>query len=82
MTTFFISYDLVANRDYKRLYTELEGFGAVRVLESVWCLKHSNTTASDLRDHLRGFIDRDDRLLVIQSADWASLRLLKSPNDI
>ncbi len=33
MTTFFISYDLVANRDYKRLYTELEDFGAVRVLE-------------------------------------------------
>lgn len=80
MTKYFISYDLIKDKDYKRLYSELERLGAKRVLESVWCLKHSSTTAVKLRDHFTDFVDSDDRLLVIQSATWAGRNLLSSPN--
>lgn len=82
MSTYFISYDLIANKDYNRLYGELEKFGAIRILESVWCLKKNNTNDIDLRNHFRNFIDDDDRLLIIESSGWASCKLLRSPNDL
>ncbi|EHK6028312.1 TPA: hypothetical protein ACVU43_004582 [Vibrio parahaemolyticus] len=82
MSKYFISYDLIKDKDYERLYRELNRYGAIRVLESVWCLKHSSTSTSDLRDHFSDFIDSDDRLLVIESAGWASRNLLNSPNDL
>ncbi|MCQ9091066.1 hypothetical protein [Vibrio alginolyticus] len=82
MSKYFISYDLIKDKDYERLYRELNRYGAIRVLESVWCLKHSSTSTSDLRDYFSDFIDSDDRLLVIESAGWASRNLLNSPNDL
>lgn len=82
MAKYFLSYDLIKQKDYKKLYDELEKFSAIRVLESVWVFKKDNTTAEVLRDHFRQFIDSDDRLLVIQSADWASWNLRGDPNKV
>jgi len=82
MAKYFLSYDLVANRDYSRIHNALESFNAIRVLESVWCFTRINTNAEGLRNHFAQFIDSDDRLLVIESNDWASRRLLKNPNDL
>jgi hypothetical protein len=72
MKLFFIAYDLLTpGKDYKRLFDKLESIGARRVLLSTWALK-GNYTAVQLRDTLKEYIDANDRLLVVQSADWAS----------
>ncbi|MBL7944604.1 MAG: hypothetical protein JNN32_00985 [Flavobacteriales bacterium] len=65
---YYVSYDLVKYKDYPKMWDALNALGAKRVLESVWFFWHSNTTAVAVRDHLKQFIDKDDRLLVIESA--------------
>ena len=82
MALYFLSYDLRKQRDYKKLYDELETFKAIRILESLWCFKRSNTTAGRIRDHFRSFIDGDDGLAVIESSDWATWNAQGNPNDL
>lgn len=82
MALYLLSYDLVKRRDYEKLWAELERFGALRVLESDWCLKHGDTSCEALRDHFRQFIDDDDRLFVSEVSDWASWKAINSPNKL
>lgn len=82
MATFFVTYDLMKHKDYPKLSGRLEQYyGAKRVLLSVWVLKGIHS-AKSIREDLTDYIDSDDRLLVIQSPDWAGLRLLFNPNDL
>lgn len=67
MALYFLSYDLRGERDYQKLYDELEKFHAVRILESDWCFKRINTDAKGLRDYFKRFIDEDDGLCVSES---------------
>ncbi len=78
---YYVSYDLIKRKDYQTLLDELRRLGAVRVLESVWAMKRTES-ATTLRDHLAKFIDGDDRLLVIESPMWAGLNLLSDPNKL
>lgn len=72
MKRFLVSYDLLSpGRDYNALTSALKALGASRVLLSQWVLK-GNYTALQLRDHLRQYIDQNDRLLVNDFSDWAS----------
>ena len=76
---YVISYDLrKPGRDYDTLYEELKRFHAKRVLQSEWCLRHSDTTAAKLRDHFRKFMDSNDRILVvaIDGTGWAGHNLI------
>ena len=89
MALFLLSYDLRNDRDYQSLYDKLNEFKAVRVLESCWCFKRSNTTAKGLRDYFEQFIDSDDGLWVSQVAkdaygvnQWAGYNLDDSPNNL
>jgi CRISPR/Cas system-associated endoribonuclease Cas2 len=82
MVEYFISYDLRNNRDYQKLYDEMEKFKAVQVLESVYCIKHKNDQTKELRDHFSKFIDSDDGLIIIKSAFWAGKNLDNSPNNL
>ena len=79
---YYLSYDLIKTKDYQTLYDELDKFGAKRVLESVWCFKYSRDNSSNLRDHFKKFIDSDDKLLVIQSDNWAGYNLIFDPNKL
>lgn len=79
---YFVSYDLIKNKDYQILYDELSRFRAKRVLESVWCLRYGQNNSMALRDYFRKFIDSDDRLLVIESIDWAGINLIVDPNKV
>lgn len=79
---YFLSYDLCNERDYETLYKELENFKAVRVLESVWCFKRVNTNAERLRNYFNNFIDKDDKLLVTESAEWATYNADGTPKDL
>ncbi|WP_250253858.1 hypothetical protein [Chryseobacterium sp. Marseille-Q3244] len=81
-TLYYLSYDLIKNKDYQTLYAELQKYGAKRVLESVWCFKYTNNNTEALRDHFMKFIDSDDKLLVIKSAHWAGCRLMSDPNKL
>lgn len=72
MTLYFLSYDLRKRKDYPLLFNELRRFGAIRILKSEWCLRSGNTSAADLRDHFKRFIDLDDGLSVTEVIDWAT----------
>ena len=79
MALYFLDYDLRKQRNYQQLYDELERFNAVRMLESSWCFNRINTTAANLRDHFKQFIDGDDGLVVSEVTNWATQGVLKTP---
>lgn len=75
---YLISYDLdKPGQDYPRLIKELERLGALRILYSEWIFR-STSTAVEIRDHLRSFIDSNDMLLVVAltgEAAWTGLMI-------
>ena len=82
---YMISYDLVApGRNYQTLYDQLGIFNARRVLESQWVFNRLNTTPTGLRDHFRGFIDSNDRLLIVEigGAGWSGWNLISNINEM
>lgn len=82
MDEYFIEYELREKRNYKKIITELEAHGAIRMLNSYWCLKKNNTSAENLRDHFIKYLDNDDGLVVAKVIDWAMIRAENTPNDI
>jgi len=85
MPVFSISYDLIKRKDYPTLWAELARLNAKKLLLSQWGVRMvAGTTASALRDHLKGYIDGDDRLLIIQidGTDWASYNCLYDINQL
>jgi len=82
MALYFLTYDLRLDRDYQRLYDELENFNAVKVLESTWCFKRVNTTASGLRDYFKKFVDSNDGLLVVESKAWGTFNTDGTPDNL
>ena len=75
MPLFLISYDLRApGRNYKVLYECMANFRAQRLLESVW-LAELKGPAEEIRNLVRGTVDANDSLVVIEitaHADWAT----------
>lgn len=63
MTTFVLTYDLIKRKDYPKLWDELELLGGHRALASFWLLD-LNHTAKEVHDHLKSFVDGDDKLWV------------------
>lgn len=82
MALYFITYDLRKGKDYQKLYDKLNEFNAVRVLESTWCFKRNNTSATSLRDYFKSLIDTDDGLLIDKSETWASYNVENTPNKL
>ena len=66
MAVFCITYDLRKQRNYDPLITELRRLKAIDPLESVWLLDTSSS-ADDVHDHIRKYLDADDGLLVFQA---------------
>ena len=82
MALYFLSYDLRQARNYQPLYDALSSFNAIRILESTWCFNRINTTATNLRDHFRNYIDNDDGLIVSEVTNWASYKTDDNPNNL
>lgn len=84
MSIYMVSYDLRApGRDYAPLYDALRSVPCIRPLESVWVIEVNNV-AGAVRDWLRGFVDLNDGLMVIEisaNAGWASFGISKFSND-
>lgn len=79
---YFIDYDLRRERDYQKLYDELNRLKAVQVLESCWCLKIDGVSAVKLREHFKQFIDANDGLMVSEVTDWAAYYVNGNPNQL
>ena len=73
MATFVLTYDLIKRKDYPKLWEELERLSAHRALESFWLINVTNG-AKELHDHLKKFVDADDRLWVseLTTSHWYS----------
>lgn len=81
MALFAVSYDLKKNKDYPTLWEEFTRLGGHKALESFYLLD-LNTTAPLLRDHLRGFVDEDDMLMVVEfMGKPAFIRARQGTND-
>lgn len=65
MTTYIVSYDLIKEKDYPKLIEELEKYESCKPLLSVWVIV-TEQSAVEIRDHLKNFIDENDKLLVVQ----------------
>lgn len=77
MATYLISYDLKRVKNYPRLYTCLNAWGAQRLLESLWMVRLP-ARAPAIIAILARCIDGDDAIAVIEvtsNADWATLRV-------
>ena len=82
MNLFFISYDLDSpGQDYAKIIDKLKSMGAKRVLYSMWAIK-GNYTAIGLRDTLKEYLDKNDRLVVDQSATWAAWNAMVDINTL
>lgn len=82
MSSFLISYDLISDKDYSKLYEAIRNYGSfAHVLESVWIIKSSNSSKY-IRDNLRSYIDNNDKLFVAKlNGESAWLNLSKEVSD-
>lgn len=65
MAAYVICYELQDPSLYQRVWDILEGWGAVRLLESAWVLG-SDDSALDLRNALRQAIGPEDAIAIVE----------------
>jgi hypothetical protein len=68
MTDYALAYDLVkeqSSHDYEPLWAELKRLGGHRTEYSLWLI-NVNNTAKETCDQLRNYLDKDDRLWVLE----------------
>jgi hypothetical protein len=80
MPSYLFAYDLIKESeiDYEILWKELEDLGAMRTQDSLW-LVPSELTAVGLRDHLKTYVHKKDRLWIVEihSGRFAGHRALE-----
>lgn len=84
MASFLISYDLIKTKDYPKLHEAIKSYSNwCHPLESVWIVI-SNSDAESIRDHVKKYMDSDDKLFVTKlpnPADAAWRNLSKTASD-
>lgn len=76
MALFLVSYDFHAAAD-EPVRRRLDGWGAVRLLESLW-LVTLNNSAVEIRNALKDAGDEHDSIAVVElkaGSDWAGRRI-------
>lgn len=76
MRRILVSYDLVERVNYSALEHDLERLKAVRVLQSVWCLPPTLTSANSLFNRLKAHISADARIIVVEFSNPENQNLL------
>lgn len=80
--THIITYDAHRVRNYGRFYAAMNAHSGVRLAESVWGLT-VGSPANVVRDWLRGLLDDDDTIVVVQLKpfpSWATSSASKEAN--
>lgn len=79
---YIIIYDLCApGQNYQELYGAIKSFSQWgKLTESTWAVV-SDKSSADIRDYLRQFIDKNDRLMVVQSGCNAAWQNMMASND-
>lgn len=82
MSIYCVSYDLIGEKDYDSLIEKLKSYRAYAHAQgSVWFIK-SSKRAAEIRDELKEFIDKDDKLMIIRvTLPWASSNMPKNINN-
>ena len=77
MKLYLVNYDLIQQKDYPKLWDALLKLGAKRVLLSTWVLRNA-ASATQVRDHLKSFVDFDDRVFITEmvGSNWGSWNAL------
>lgn len=84
MALYTISYDLsYPNRDYESLSNAIRSYSSWwHQTGSVWIISVSNTNATDIRDYLKQFIDRNDKIFVAKLlGEWAAFGFTQEEYD-
>jgi hypothetical protein len=66
MALFVVTYDLINGKDYKTLIDELKRLGGFKPALSVWFVDVTSQSSAELRNHLKNFVDPDDRVVVVE----------------
>ncbi|WP_146161903.1 hypothetical protein [Pseudogemmobacter blasticus] len=65
MASFIITYDTHKGRNYDAFYEGMREHDGVSLAESVWGITLNNT-AAQVRDWVKGLLDGDDTIVVVQ----------------
>lgn len=72
MNCYVISFDIKVGISYNALTNAIKSYGTwARITESTWAVVTSQPS-DKVRDHLIGYIEKNDRLFVIKSAREAA----------
>ncbi len=77
MKSYIVSYDLMGGKDRESLHDALKKYPKwARIADSTWAVVTPDS-AQKIRNDLEGFMDEDDRLLVVRSgveSAWRNTR--------
>ena len=74
MKCYIISYDLVDEKNYEKLYKAIKDCGHwAKITESTWAVV-TDKSASEIRNRLAEVMDADDRLIVTLSGGEGAWR--------
>lgn len=81
MKCYIITYDLRFAKNYESLIDKIKKYPRwAKITESTWAIVTSQS-ASDIRNHLRMYMDEDDRLFVIKSGIEAAWKNVMASNE-
>lgn len=83
MAYFAVSYQLNKTKDYKPLWDEMERLDAHKAMRDYYLLDVDLSTAVEMRDYLKQFIDDKDDMIFVAKLDSkpASYRCYQGTSD-
>jgi hypothetical protein len=82
MKLHIVTCDLLQPGDYASLHTRMASMRGCQLLKNQWAFL-ANESASELKELIRGFLDRNDRIVVVEAGtDWASRHALAKLGDL
>ena len=66
MPLYSVTYELKGEKDYEKIWAALDDLDSVKVQRTHYLVSSDHRTAADLRTHLKQFVDKNDRLMVIE----------------
>lgn len=77
---YLVTYDLISpGQEYSDLYQAIRDFGeAKHGMQNTWFLK-SESSATKIRDGLKVYVDKNDKIFVCAIGNWASFNIGEVP---